>query len=87
MKRDDSGCITVERREDMSPLGRLCLIQQADGDVLVVIRPDPNARSWERQSVEFCSVGAGGGRSPRTLAALRELMKAMDEDNREQPID
>lgn len=81
-----SDSVRVERHEDMSRLGRLVLILQPDGDVIVAITPDPEARSWERQSVEFCLPGSGGGRSPKTLRALKLLATAMKEDNAEHPI-
>lgn len=78
----------VERNEDMSPNGRLTVIQQDDGDVIVGIVPNSmeDARRHYVQSVEFCSVGSGGGRSPRTLEALRALMDAIEADNRAWPI-
>lgn len=76
----------IERNEDMSPRGRLALILQRDGDVIVAIVPDPDATRWERDSVEFCRPGAGGGRSTHTLAALRALAEAMEKDNQENPI-
>lgn len=81
-----SGPIRVERREDMSPSGRLRLTLQVDGDVMVTVVPDPDAPDWERDSVEFCSCGMGGGKSPRTLQALRDLAVAMEQDNVENPV-
>lgn len=74
----------VERHEDMSPLGRLRVFQQDDGDMIIAIVPDPNANSWERGSVEFCTK-AGGGRSPRTRKAIQDLMLAIEKDNAENP--
>ncbi len=79
----------VERREDMSPTGRLRLFRQDDGDVIVAIVPDKNGQDYKlfkQCSVEFCSVGAGGGRSRHTLEALRALFVAMERDNVESPI-
>ena len=75
----------VSRNEDMSVGGKLVLIQQNDGDVIVCIQPDSEDRDYEGSpfgvSVEFCSTGIGGGRSPRTLKALKQLIKAIDLDN------
>ena len=66
----------VERYEDMSPLGRLRVFQQDDGDMIICAIADDGAS----ESVEFCN---SGGKSPRTLAALRALMNAMEEDNKD----
>ncbi len=70
-----------ERREDMSPEGRLQVLIQADGDVIITaMSPDLDGR-LTTASVEFCAPGAGGGRSPKTKAALIELARAILEDN------
>ncbi len=74
-----------ERREDMSPDGKLQIFLQNDGDVIVQVigyRHD----QLELASVEFCSCGSGGGRSPKTRAALLELARAIAEDNRTKPF-
>ena len=75
----------AERKEDMSADGRLELIQQRDGDVIVIVHPDSDSREAKLlpfgASVEFC---VSGGRSPRTLHALRDLMAAMIKDSEEQ---
>jgi hypothetical protein len=78
----------VERREDMSPDGRLRLILQPDGDVIVCVVASQEDRLFGglTASVEFCSLGAGGGRSSNTIRALRELAKAMERDNTERPL-
>lgn len=74
---------TVERFEDMSPRGRLRLLQQSDGDILVCVVSDPNGPDeGVSPSVEFCT---SGGKSPKTLAALSALMAAMAEDNQDRP--
>lgn len=76
---------TYERREDMSPEGRLQVFIQEDGDVIVQVigyRHD----QMEMASVEFCACGSGGGRSPKTRAAILELARAMIEDNRAAPF-
>lgn len=73
----------AERFEDMSPRGRLRLLQQSDGDILVCVISDPNGPDeGVSSSVEFCT---SGGKSPKTLAALLALMDAMAEDNRDRP--
>lgn len=64
----------VERLEDMSPRGLLRLLIQDDGDVIVSVQQN----DLQSADVEFCT---SGGRSPRTLHALRALAKAMQEDN------
>ena len=75
----------VERKEDMSSTGRLRILQQPDGDIIVAVIPAIG--DWMRQnSVEFCAICSGGGRSPKTLAALRNLMDAIDQDNAERPL-
>lgn len=76
----------VDRIEDMSVRGRLRLIQQDDGDIIVAVQPEQDGLIQGGDSVEFCVPGAGGGRSTHTLAALRALMDAMERDNLERPI-
>jgi hypothetical protein len=76
---------TVDRNEDMSARGRLRLIQQEDGDIIVAVQPEENGLIMGGSAVEFCSPVAGGGRSPHTLAALRALMDAMEKDNADRP--
>lgn len=76
-------CVT--RAEDMSADGRLRIMQQDDGDMIVVIVP-PSEERTPSVSVEFCSVGSGGGRSPHTVKVLRLLMAAMRRDNAERKI-
>lgn len=67
----------VERLEDMSPNGKLRLLVQRDGDVIVsVVQND-----GQIVDIEFCAPGAGGGGSPRTWRALRQLVIAMCDDN------
>jgi HAMP domain-containing protein len=76
--------IIIERNEAMSPTGRLALLLQPDGDVVVAVRPDPE--ELHQTSVEFCQPSSGGGRSPATIRALRALAEAMREDNAQRPI-
>jgi hypothetical protein len=73
----------VERIEDMSVRGRLRIIQQDDGDIIVAVQSERDGLLQPGDSVEFCTIGTGGGRSPRTLNALRALMAAMEGDNAE----
>jgi hypothetical protein len=74
----------VERVEDMSPVGRLQVLQQDDGDIIVSVSEDiGDGLRGPWASVEFCIPGTGGGHSPRTHAALLELMRAMAQDERE----
>lgn len=72
----------VERLEDMSPKGRLRVVFDNDGDVIVAIVPDPNSHDTGG-SVEFCTIGFGGGGSPHTRNACIALFKAMERDNLE----
>ena len=72
---------SVSRYEDMSRLGQLQIMQQEDGDMIVAIALDQTT-SRGYPSVEFC---ASGGQSPRTRAALRALMQAMQQDEAESP--
>jgi hypothetical protein len=74
----------VERYEDMSRLGKLVVLQQNDGDMIVSIIPDPEEPKHLIQSAEFCTL-TGGGQSLNTRKALQNLMEAMEKDNREKP--
>jgi len=74
---------SYERREDMSPVGKLSIIFQPDGDGIIGIWSEDRGYV----SVEFCSPGSGGGRSRHTLKALRDLALAMERDNNEYPIE
>lgn len=71
----------VSRTEDMSPDGQLTLIQQDDGDIIVSIRSAKRCGIQTWADVEFCIPGMGGGASPETHRALRDLMAAMRADN------
>ena len=76
---------SVQRFEDMSPTGRLVLTQQEDGDIVLSIIPDPedSKKYYRDNTVEFCTGCGGGGQSPHTMKALRNLMDAMLLDNQE----
>lgn len=71
----------IVRKEDMSVSGRLRLLRQEDGDMCVAVIDDDGNQA----SVEFCSPGMGGGKSPKTIQALRALALAMMEDNQADP--
>lgn len=69
----------VERLEDMSRVGRLRLLIQDDGDIIVAVNSQTDDGLISNgDHVEFCT---SGGRSPHTLSALRDLFKAMELDN------
>jgi len=70
--------VDAERREDMSPRGRLRLHAQEDGDMCLMVIEDDGTSA----GIEFCS---SGGKSPRTLQALRDLSRAMAADDAENP--
>jgi hypothetical protein len=73
----------VERFEDMSPRGRLRLLKQDDGDILVCVLADPDGPdNGASVNVEFCT---SGGKSYKTLAALNALIDAMAADNQDRP--
>ena len=74
-----------ERFEDMSPDGRLMVMIQDDGDVIISVIQSEEQRISAMPSVEFCSVGAGGGQSPYTREALANLYWAIKRDNEENP--
>ena len=65
------------RFEDMSPVGRLEVLRQRDGDVIVSVISD-DGRSAH---VEFTTPMAGGGQSENTWSALVALYEAMKKDN------
>lgn len=71
----------VSREEDMSPDGKLILFQQDDGDIIVTVQESLELLGPSRASVEFCIPGTGGGGSPETHRALRDLMEAMRADD------
>lgn len=52
-----------------------------DGDSDVYL----STTSPEGEGVEFCTIGSGGGKSPRTRNALVALMVAMEADNADDP--
>jgi len=83
----------VSRIGDMNRRKALLLMQQEDGDVVVVITLDGapisdfKADREDREAeVEFCTVWPGRGRSQHTRRALLGLIGAMELDNAENPI-
>lgn len=70
----------VGRIGDMSKVASLRVGLDADSDVYACIHGEAGSGS-----VEFCVPGSGGGKSPRTRAALISLMVAMEADNAETP--
>lgn len=75
----------AERFEDMSQRGRLQVLQQDDSDMIVSVVEDLDSRgpcAGLAASVEFCT---SGGKSPKTLAALRQLMLVMAEEDADKP--
>ena len=70
----------VQRREDMSPNGRLGLFREDDGDILVFVIDDEGVMA----TVQFCTSGT---RSHHTLMALVALFEAMMKDHQERPHD
>ena len=64
----------VARIGDMSPMDALRVGFDSDNDVYLSTTNPLNG-------VEFCTIGAGGGKSPRTRDAIIALMVAMEEDN------
>ncbi|TFH48741.1 MAG: hypothetical protein E4H01_05745 [Lysobacterales bacterium] len=76
-------CVT--RKEDMSPDGRLRILMEDDGDMIVIVVPASDEQS-PSQSVQFCML-QGGGNSLHTRKALVALMAAMRLDNAERPND
>lgn len=75
----------AKRTEDMSPDGSLELIQEDDGDIIVIVRePSSDDEPALRASVQFCT-GVGGGISHYTWLALVALLEAMGRDDRREP--
>ena len=69
------------RFEDMSPIGRLEVLRQRDGDVIVSVITEDGAQAH----VEFTTPMSGGGNSEHTWKALVALYEAMKADNDERP--
>jgi hypothetical protein len=76
----------VGRMDDMHHDGVLRVLLADDGDVCVFIGASGNGGEWGSASIEFCSPGTGGGRSPSTREALIALMVAIEADNAAAPL-
>ena len=72
-----------ERQDDMGQ-GRLRVIRQEDGDMIVSTVMDPDHRGFP--SLEFCTPGTGGGKSSNVRNALFMLIKALQKDQEENPL-
>ena len=70
----------VERICDMRGGFKLKLLRQDDGDIIASIMQESHRVNFN--SVEFCNSGT---QSPRTYIAIRELFKAMQEDENHHP--
>lgn len=64
----------IARIGDMSPTDALRVGFDNEGDICL-------STTNPLEGVEFCTTGSGGGKSPKTRAALIALMVAMEEDN------
>lgn len=74
-----------ERRGDMGQ-ERLQIILQEDGDVCLTLHNAARDHTeFQRVGIEFCT-GSGGGRSPHTLRALQELVRAVARDEKGLPL-
>lgn len=69
--------ITVKRIGDMSPCDSLTLTMEEDEDIIVCVE---DHHGFSDSSVQFCH---GTGKSPNTMKALRNLMLAIEKDNKE----
>jgi len=70
----------VGRIGDMSPSAHLRIGLDSDNDVYASIYDEHGGGS-----IEFCTPGAGGGKSSRTRKAMIALMVAMEADNAADP--
>lgn len=78
---------TYSRIEDMSPDGKLLILMESDGDIIVRIYGYDEVDTPCSASVEFCALSFGRGYSVHTRQALADLAEAMERDNRERPIE
>ncbi len=73
----------IKRRGDMDPDSAITLIKQEDGDMILTVHSTcPYRATGATATIEFCTL-TGGGKSPRTRAALQVLMQAIIDDNAE----
>lgn len=69
-----------DRIGDMDSDDRISIMREEDGDMIANVTSGNGSAT-----VQFCTVGQGGGKSPRTLQALMNLAKAIEEDNADDP--
>lgn len=75
------------RHEDMSADGKLSLMMEDDGDVIITVQNSQETLRYRQPGeshVQFCTY-SGGSRSLRTRNALIALMEAIEADNQEYP--
>ena len=77
---------TLTRPGDMHPTTSLNLHLQDDGDVVLWVGHPRYPMPDGEKEVEFTTIGSGGGRSPHTYKALRNLIEAIKKDNNHDPI-
>lgn len=75
-----AGVDEIGRKGDMGPDQVMRVGFDGDRDIYVVVSDEEAVAS-----LEFCTIGTGGGRSPHTRKALVALMKAMRKDNLTDP--
>jgi len=76
----------VKRFSDSGPRDHLCVLRQDDGDICLEIYCNgPGMLNTGFIGTEFCLPGVGGGQSPETVKALRNLIAAMEKDNQDHP--
>ena len=73
----------IHRPEDMSKEGKLSVCRDNEGDILISVITSPDRMNELAPAIEFVSQCR---RSPRTFAALNELIEAMRLDNLEKPL-
>jgi hypothetical protein len=78
-------CRPYTRIGDMDFKTALNVYMQDDGDFVLWVG-HPFFPSDEKDKIEFCNIGMGGGRSEHTWYALKNLIKAIRADNEENPI-
>lgn len=69
-----------ERTGDMDNVSKIVVLLQEDGDIIVGVVEEQFGKLVSA-SVEFCTPGSGGGLSPATHEALRNLIEAIRKDS------
>jgi hypothetical protein len=87
--------MSAERSERFGDMGGFSMLivyrQEISGDIVVRVVEDEDVNDEGDEhylkiaEVEFCTIAAGGGRSPETFDALLELIEAMNRDNKSSP--